>query len=221
MFTPLLSDHLWVFFPRWMICPCRFGGKNAITDGANLTGRGENTMRIHANKYGPQGWLCNRHMSELEIQNHCISDPWAWSVMSHGCQVQTHPALLCFEWYVLYFQTLTWSPHNLTAEHLKKLAHTTSTPFHPIPIATLWVLKYWNWYPGAPGFMDVHPPKIWFFHSFWMLLTHPQITHFIQFSQRDKVWVPTSSSCWSFSCLAAWKSLRGKSPRNRYEWREK
>lgn len=24
MFTPLLSDHLWVFFPRWMICPCRF-----------------------------------------------------------------------------------------------------------------------------------------------------------------------------------------------------
>lgn len=155
--------------------PMSIFGKNTITDGANLTGRGENTMRIHANESGPQGWLCNRHRSELEIQNHCISDPWVWSVMGHGCQVQTHPALLCFEWSVLYFQTLAWSPHNLTAEHLKKLSHTTSTPFHPILIATLWVLKYWNGYPGAPGFMDVHPPQIWFFHSFWMLLTHPQI----------------------------------------------
>jgi hypothetical protein len=35
--------------------PMSIWGKNAITDGANLTGRGENTMRIHANKSGPQG----------------------------------------------------------------------------------------------------------------------------------------------------------------------
>ena len=85
-------------------------------------------------------------------------------------------------------------------------------------IMSIEILK---WVPWCPGIYGCSSPKIWFFHSFWMFLTHPQITHFIQFSQRDKVWVPTSSSCWSFSCLAAWKSLRGKSPRNRYEWREK
>ena len=206
MFTPLLSDHLWVFFPRWMICPCRFGEKNAITDGANLTGRGENTMRIHANKSGPQGWLCNRHRSELEIQNHCISDPWVWS---YGPWVSSsNPSRPLVLWMILTIWRQNRTSQKILSHHIHSVSSNSNSH-----IMSIEILK---WVPWCPEIYGCSSPKIWFFHSFWMLLTHPQ-----QFSQRDKVWVPTSSSCWSFRCLAAWKFLRGKSPRTRYEWREK